>query len=93
MSTSIGTGEGFPGPRWPERAVDYVSTYSAEVKNLSSNMGILGAVGDSCIVFCTEVRDVQITFKPNNEALSRKNVCCGKAVSIKYHWGRPWHGG
>jgi len=83
----MGTGKGFPGPKWSEREVDYVSTYSAEVKNLSSNMGILGAHEASCILLCAEVRDIQITYKRNNEALSRKNGGCEKTVSIKHHGG------
>jgi len=87
VSTSIGTGEGFPRPKWPEREVDYFSTYSAEVKNLSSNVCILGAYGDSCTLFCAEVRYIHIAYKRNNEAPSREIGCCGKAVSIKRHGG------
>jgi hypothetical protein len=27
VSNSIGTGQGFSGPKWPERKADYVSIY------------------------------------------------------------------
>jgi hypothetical protein len=47
VSNSLGTGEGPPGTKWPDREADYVCIYSVKVKNLSTNMGIIGAHGDN----------------------------------------------